>query len=176
MNLWKKGSVLLLLTVFMVGMLGSPVSAGKKSSDLANTGMNELMNELTKEQKELSILIEEHTEGYTDANGDLQMSLKNKDKLKNKLSSSNLDKMISYDELEESIAQINSSISDGKTGNEVGVYALSCGSLTTILGWVHAGNYALAAVALGITGFGAAIPAILIGGVWTAASVIGCNI
>lgn len=138
---------------------------------------NASMNGLTQEQKEQSIILMNSVEGYTDSDGNVQIKIKDKKKLENRLNSSSIDDdVISVEKLEKAVTQMNHTFSDEGTDNEYQITGLSCGSSVTIFGWIHTSNYALAAAALGITGWGAAVPATLTAGVWAAAGVIGCEL
>jgi len=80
MKQWKKKTSMLIVFVFLIGMLGSPVSAA--STNLGDSKDN-LNGELTEEQKELALILQESFEGYIDEDKNVQIRIKDNVDLEN---------------------------------------------------------------------------------------------
>ena len=91
-----------MLVAFMIGIVGSPVSAAKANVD-ANAGMDGF----TQEQVELSIAIMNNLESYNDSNGNVQIKILNEKDLENQLNNFSVDGYsVSFDEFEEAVSHL----------------------------------------------------------------------
>lgn len=106
MKQWKKVTSVLMMIVFLIGTLGSPVSAATK----LNKGNQDT---LTVEQLKFAEVVMENLENYTDLDGNPQIKIINKNRLQNQMNSVSVGS-ITFEELETTVSKFNYYMSDGE--------------------------------------------------------------
>ncbi|MCB7068822.1 hypothetical protein LIZ76_02410 [Caldibacillus sp. 210928-DFI.2.22] len=182
----RKVTCLVISITLLFGILGSSVSA--QTIPTRNKG-------LTQEQTKIAEIIMRHLENYTDENGNKQLKITNKNELKQQINNSGIN-LITFEQLETAVSNFNYYMAAGEnavteaaddissqlatlkntTKTEVGTMKLTCSDIVSIIGLIHAGNYGLAALLLGVTGPAAFIVPFLISAAYTAGSVLGCKL
>nr|WP_295975690.1 hypothetical protein [uncultured Bacillus sp.] len=179
MKLSKKVTIGLMTAVLLIGIMGSSFSVQ------AATSQN---NGLTDEQMELARVVMSSLENYTDSEGNAQIKIINKHELKKQIAKMNTD-LIKFKDLEKAVSNFNYYMASGdnavtaaaddvvnQLASQPVPYGLSCGDILSIIGLIHSGNLALAALLLGVTGPAAFLVPFLVAAAYTAGSVIGCNL
>jgi|SRR5690625_177896 len=182
MKQWKKITSMLIVFTFLIGIMGSNLSA--------TTQLNKANEDVfSGEQLEFADIVMSNLENYTDSDGNPQIKITDKISLQDQLNT-NSSNIISFEELESTISDFNYYMSAGENAltelaeefknslqqnNGIQPMALTCSDILGIIGLIHSGNYALAAMLLGVTGPAAFLVPFLIATAYTAGSVLGCR-